>query len=181
MTRLRSMLAMTKLRQYRRYLSAAGSMALVAAGLFFLFGEHSGKYSVQISDPVARRAFLGEPLAPAERSLITRESVNGSTADYQLATIRHIPRIVRSAPIPHPYVGKCDNCHVFVGDTGPGIQAATRIGQILEDFAKVRKLGPPLRPDSKRPHPKAGRCIKCHDIMIKVPVNAAANGPEWVL
>jgi hypothetical protein len=51
----------------------------------------------------------------------------------------------------------------------------------MERISKVSKLGPPLRPDSHQPHPEAGRCIKCHDIVIKVPAKKQKNSYLWTL
>jgi len=43
-------------------------------------------------------------------------------------------------------------------------------GAAPESLTTLRKPGPPLRPDTRLPHLAAGRCMKCHDIVIKVPV-----------
>jgi hypothetical protein len=31
-------------------------------------------------------------------------------------------------------------------------------------------VGPPILPDTTMNHPSAGRCIKCHDIVVEVPI-----------
>ena len=98
----------------------------------------------------------------------------------KLMTIRHIPRIKMGAPMPHPYVGACINCHLYLGGPGPGTQFKTPVGAVLEELSKVKKLGPPLLPTSQIPHPPAGRCIKCHDIVVKVPVDKK-SGFLWSL
>ena len=85
--------------------------------------------------------------------------------------ITHIPRIQQGATMPHPYVGICINCHLIVGGAKAGSQDKTPVGALYEAISEnVVKLGPPIRATSKRPHPAAGRCIKCHDLMIMQPV-----------
>jgi len=84
--------------------------------------------------------------------------------------IKRIPRISMGMPMPHPYWGKCDKCHLFKGGPKAGSKWISPFGKALEKVSTVKKVGPPILPDSTRPHPAAGRCIKCHDIVIKVPV-----------
>lgn len=100
---------------------------------------------------------------------------------YRLMTIRRIPTIERKAPMSHPYVGECRNCHLFIRGPKPGSQPKTPVGALLERLSQVHKLGPPLRPTSQLPHPPAGRCIKCHDIVVKVPVDKKKGGFLWSL
>jgi hypothetical protein len=100
---------------------------------------------------------------------------------YHLMTIRHIPAIKRKARMSHPYVGECRNCHLFVRGPKLGSQPKTPVGALLERLSRVHKLGPPLRPTSQLPHPPAGRCIKCHDIVVKVPVDKKKDGFLWNL
>ena len=95
-------------------------------------------------------------------------------------TIHHIPKIDRGAPTPHPFVGDCNRCHLYTGGPPAGRQPKTPVGTVLEELSKVKKLGPPLRPKSSRPHPPAGRCIKCHDIVVNIPVKKISNSYEWV-
>lgn len=86
--------------------------------------------------------------------------------------ISHIPQIRLDKPMPHPFVGACINCHLIEGGELAGSQDKTIVGAMLEQVSKnVVKLGPTIKPESKRPHPPAGRCIKCHDIVVQVPIN----------
>ena len=55
------------------------------------------------------------------------------------------------------------------------------VGKVLEQISRLNKLGPPLLPTSEMPHPAAGRCIKCHDIVIKVPLDKTRSKMLWVL
>ena len=84
--------------------------------------------------------------------------------------IKRIPRITRNMRMPHPYWGDCANCHLFKDGPGPGQQWKTPVGSALEAVSTIIKVGPPIRPNANRPHPPAGRCIKCHDIVIDAPV-----------
>jgi hypothetical protein len=130
-----------------------------AAGLFY--GKHPGP-----ADPGMLES-LTATLAPQE--------------EYQLMTIRHIPSIDAKDPMPHPYVGLCHQCHLYKGGVGPGAQFKTPVGAMLESMSHIWKLGPPLHPDSSMPHPPAGRCIKCHDIIVKVPAKKKRGGFNWIL
>ena len=114
-----------------------------------------------ITDP------MGDLLFPASR--------------IRLMTIKHIPPIEGGAALPHPYVGPCTQCHLYQGGPGPGHQPKSPVGAVLESLSRVKKLGPPLPPDSQMPHPPAGRCIKCHDIVVKVPVRRKKGGDLWVM
>ncbi len=100
---------------------------------------------------------------------------------FKLMSIRHIPLIRKGDPMPHPYVGACKHCHLYYGGPGPGNQFKTPVGAVLEKMSQVHKLGPPLKPNSQIPHPPAGRCIKCHDIVVKVPVKKKKGGFLWQL
>jgi len=99
---------------------------------------------------------------------------------YKLVSIQHIPSIKPGTGMPHPFVGDCKHCHLFVGGPPPGSQFKTPVGAILENLSRVRKVGPPILPVSRMPHPPAGRCIKCHDIVVKVPIEAT-SGVRWRL
>lgn len=84
--------------------------------------------------------------------------------------IKRIPRISRSMVMPHPYWGDCVKCHLFKGGAKAGQQWKSPVGSALETVSTIMKVGPYIRPDSVRPHPPAGRCIKCHDIVVERPV-----------
>lgn len=85
--------------------------------------------------------------------------------------VKRIPMIDPGTPRPHAYWGACNKCHLFQGGPPPGTQPITPVGKMWEKAsASIAKVGPPILPDSTRPHPSAGRCIKCHDIVIEQPV-----------
>ncbi|MEO5374208.1 MAG: magnetochrome domain-containing protein [Alphaproteobacteria bacterium] len=160
------------------------SVILVIIGAGVLWETYGNTYfglAPHFSARVAEGQFVGRLGGPTEPSLF------GSLAElvapkprFKLMTIRHIPRIKKGVPMPHPFVGACLNCHLYFGGPGPGTQFKTPVGAVLEELSKVKKLGPPLLPTSQIPHPPAGRCIKCHDIVVKVPVDPK-NGFLWSL
>ncbi|CAA7622252.1 magnetosome protein MamT [Magnetospirillum sp. UT-4] len=118
---------------------------------------------------------------PMEPSLLSPlERFLAPAPGYKLMTIRHIPPVAQGGGMPHPFVGDCVQCHLIVGGAPPGSQFKTPYGAVLESLSRVRKLGPPILPTSRQPHPPAGRCIKCHDIVVKVP-NDRASGLRWQL
>ncbi len=126
--------------------------------------------------------YLGRMPAPAETGIVG--SLNQTIAPskrYRLMAIKHIPRIRPDEPMPHPYVGTCQQCHLYHGGPGPGSQPKTPVGAVLENLSKIQKLGPPLVPNTEMPHPSAGRCIKCHDIVVKVPRSNTGGGMRWVM
>ncbi|WP_143814566.1 magnetosome protein MamT [Magnetofaba australis] len=84
--------------------------------------------------------------------------------------VQRLPTIPRNAKLPHPYWGPCVKCHLIRGGAPPGSQPITPVGKVLEQASTLHKIGPPIRPDSTRRHPAAGRCIKCHDIVVSMPV-----------
>ncbi|OEJ67310.1 hypothetical protein BEN30_00280 [Magnetovibrio blakemorei] len=130
----------------------------------------------------AKGALYGDMPSPAEPSIggTVKETIVPETR-YRLMTLKHIPRIKQGTPMPHPFAGECNNCHLFVGGPGPGEQWKTPIGAALESISKIKKLGPPLLPSSDRPHPPAGRCIKCHDVVVKVPIVRKKGGFHWIM
>ncbi|MDQ6991934.1 MAG: magnetochrome domain-containing protein [Mariprofundus sp.] len=108
------------------------------------------------------------------RSLL--HSISPRKKSYRLMVMKHIPEIAPGTPMPHPFVGDCINCHLFQGGPGAGSQDKLPVGALLEQMSRMTKLGPPLTPTTKRPHPPAGRCIKCHDIIVKVDRNQKGRG-----
>ncbi|MBF0621330.1 MAG: magnetochrome domain-containing protein [Magnetococcales bacterium] len=83
--------------------------------------------------------------------------------------IKRIPRINPGAKMPHPYWGPCTKCHLIRGGAPAGSQPATPVAKVWERASKeITKFGPPILPDSARPHPASGRCIKCHDVLVQV-------------
>ncbi|HAT51430.1 MAG: magnetochrome domain-containing protein [Nitrospirae bacterium] len=84
--------------------------------------------------------------------------------------VKMIPQIPRSARIPHSYWGPCTKCHLIIGGAPPGSQPITPVGKAWEKASMFKKVGPPILPDSTRHHPPSGRCIKCHDIVVEIPI-----------
>lgn len=133
-----------------------------------------------ISGRDAEGAYLGQLPAPTAPSLTDPVfKLVQQKPQYKLMVIRHIPAIERGVPMPHPFVGDCVQCHLIVGGAKAGTQPKTPVGAVLEDISNyIIKVGPPLLPTSQRPHPAAGRCIKCHDIVVKVPIKKK-SGVSW--
>ena len=164
----------------------SGALAIVILLLFGLTWETTSKnwsqFSQALTDNDVRGIFLGRLPAPVEPSITnTVITALARQEKYRLMTIRHIPRIRAGEKMLHPYVGDCRHCHLYQGGPGPGSQQKTPVGALLEKLSQVHKLGPPLQPTSEQPHPQAGRCIKCHDIVVKVPVEKSKNGFLWNL
>lgn len=153
----------------------------VAAALFFVtFGKAIFGTPRDVSVRVIDGDYLGVLPRPVDPSLLdplTR--LFSKPADYQLMTIQRIPPIQPGGGMPHPYVGPCTNCHLYVGGPGPGSQYKTPVGAVLEQLSRLHKLGPPIWPDAEIPHPPAGRCIKCHDIVVKTPADPKSGGLIW--
>ncbi len=166
-------------------LSAVATVVLLllvlGAGLLWeTTGGKNGLVLKWISGRDAEGTYLGQYPVPVEPSLIDPlvKLLQPSPA-YKLMAIRHIPAIKRNASMPHPFVGNCIQCHLILGGAPAGSQPKTPLGAVLEKIAiSIGKVGPPLLPTSKRPHPAAGRCIKCHDIVVKVPIKKQ-SGMSW--
>ncbi|GAB6051949.1 hypothetical protein JCM17960_07690 [Magnetospira thiophila] len=182
---------MDRLRKFRALVGAkfSGKIAvmvmigLIAGGIIWEYSHLSvhGLASPETTR-VLRSHFMGRLDGPTTPTIIgTFKKMVAPEPGYQLMSIKRIPRIKPTQPMPHPYVGACTDCHLYEGGPGPGTQYKTPVGALLEEMSKVRKLGPPLRPDSQMPHPPAGRCIKCHDIVVEVPVNNADSAFAWQL
>ena len=84
--------------------------------------------------------------------------------------VRRIPTITHGQRMPHAYWGECSRCHLFTDGAPPGSQPITPVGKIWEKVSTIQKVGPRILPNSTIPHPPSGRCIKCHDIVIEVPI-----------
>ncbi len=129
----------------------------------------------------AEGVILGRMPLPTEPSILAPfENLLSPAPRYKLMSIKHIPPIQSGSGMPHPYVGDCRNCHLIADGPPAGSQFKTPVGAVLENLSRVHKLGPPILPVSKQPHPPAGRCIKCHDIVVKVPLDPKA-GVRWRL
>ena len=171
-------------RRNRRW-TILGAVALVALiGLGLVWDKFSGQSDGFGAVTTVRRAeglMFGRLPMPMEPTLLSPlERLLKPPPKYQLMTIRHIPPVAPGTGMPHPYVGDCRNCHLLVGGAPAGSQFKTPVGAALERLSRVRKLGPPILPTSQQPHPPAGRCIKCHDIVVKVPVDRS-SGIKWQL
>ena len=127
-----------------------------------------------LKDPKKRilnSAFSGRLAKPTEPTLIDPlVEIVKPQEEFEPMVITHIPQIIKGKKMPHPFVGNCINCHLIKGGAAAGTQYKTPGGAALEKISRnVIKLGPPIIPQSQRPHPPAGRCIKCHDIVVQVP------------
>ncbi len=157
--------------------------AVVAAGLFFLtFGRAVVDVTAEVPVRVVDGDYLGTLPRPIGPSLFDPlANLFRQRPDFKMMAIRRIPPIVPGTGMPHPYVGLCTNCHLYVGGPGPGSQFKTPVGAMLEQLSRLHKLGPPIWPNAEIPHPPAGRCIKCHDIVVKVPIQPTPAGFIWKL
>jgi hypothetical protein len=154
-------------------------LAAIAVGLFWdgVPDSLAGLSSVRRAEGM----MLGRLPLPTEPSILSPvDKLFAPKPRYKLMTIQHIPPVRPGTGMPHPFVGDCKNCHLFVGGPPAGSQFKTPYGAMLENLSKVRKLGPPILPTSRQPHPPAGRCIKCHDIVVKVPSDPR-SGVRWRL
>ncbi|CAK0765512.1 Magnetosome protein MamT [uncultured Gammaproteobacteria bacterium] len=154
---------------------------VLASGLFLLaFGRAIFGVNSEVSVRMVDGDYLGTLPRPVGPSLFDPlADLFKARPDYKLMAIKRIPPIVAGGGMPHPYVGPCTNCHLYVGGPGPGSQYKTPVGAVLEQLSRLHKLGPPIRPNAEIPHPPAGRCIKCHDIVVKVPIESTPGGYIW--
>ena len=165
---------MNSLEKIRRYFSGRSSgvvlLVLILAGL--AWETTDGKSLSRLFVRTVEGFSLGRVPTPAGTGItgLVKQTIAPSKR-YRLMVIKHIPRIRRGEPMPHPDVGACRQCHLYRGGPGPGSQPKSPVGAVLENLSKIQYLGPPLVPYSELPHPPAGRCIKCHDIVVKAPRN----------
>lgn len=168
----------------RRWMTLAtiALLALIGLGLYLSAGDSLPSGIGAATSP--RRAeglLMGRLPLPMEPSILSPlERALAPPPRYRLMTIRHIPPIAPGSGMPHPYVGDCIHCHLLADGPPAGSQFKTPVGAVLESLSRVRKLGPPILPTSRQPHPPAGRCIKCHDIVVKVPIERG-TGMKWQL
>ncbi|MBF0470163.1 MAG: hypothetical protein HQL48_02190 [Gammaproteobacteria bacterium] len=144
-------------------------LLLVAAISVLIFWVHVYQ---ERPDHVLHNALLGRLPKPTEPELTqSLQELITPEQEYQEMVIAHIPEITLGTTMPHPFVGPCINCHLIKEGAKAGSQYKTPYGAALEQFSKyVFKPGPNITPTSERPHPPAGRCIKCHDLVVLVPV-----------
>lgn len=124
------------------------------------------------SEKVLGNAYMGRLAKPTEPGLADPlRQMLIPRKEFRPMVLTHIPEMTLGQPMPHPYVGQCINCHLIVGGAPAGSQEKTVVGAMLEKVSRnVVKLGPPITPQTEQPHPPAGRCIKCHNIVVQVPV-----------
>ncbi len=161
----------------QRQLSNLAPLAKPSAWLFVVIvvlgtGFFWAEMATDPSTRVASNGLLGRLPKPTEPSLIDPVlDLISPQEDYRPMRVTHIPMIKQGATMPHPYVGICINCHLIEGGAKAGTQDKTPIGALYEKISQnVVKLGPPIKATSKRPHPAAGRCIKCHDLIVMQPI-----------
>ncbi len=162
---------MAPLKKIQHFFEGRGSgvvlLVLVSAGLVWETADSNSLSRLFVR--TVEGFYLGRMPTPAETGItgLVKQTVVPSKR-HRLMVIKHIPRIRRDEPMPHPYVGACQQCHLYRGGPAPGSQPKTPVAAVPENLSKIEKLGPPLVPYSEMPHPAAGRCIKCHDIVVKV-------------
>jgi hypothetical protein len=110
--------------------------------------------------PSPTQPSLKEPIAKIVKPIKTRKMV-----------VRRIPRLTPGKKMPHLYWGPCTKCHLIKGGAPAGSQPITPVGKAWEKASSsIMKVGPPILPDTTMNHPPAGRCIKCHDIVVEIPI-----------
>lgn len=110
--------------------------------------------------PAPTQPALDEPIKKIVEPTKTRKMV-----------VKRIPQLTPGKRMPHPYWGPCTKCHLIQGGAPAGSQPITPVGKAWERAsANFMKVGPPILPDTTRNHPPCGRCIKCHDIVVEVPI-----------
>ena len=143
-------------------------VSLIGAGMF---GANSERHPPDGSFSDADVRGLFKPLEPAPANAAGDLGAAPQT-EFTQVRITHIPSINQGDKIPHPYFGGCTNCHLIRGGPRAGSQAKSPLGALYESFSKnIFKVGPPIFAGVERPHPPAGRCIKCHDIVVRVRVD----------
>ncbi|MBF0212557.1 MAG: magnetochrome domain-containing protein [Magnetococcales bacterium] len=125
--------------------------------------------SVEATGQVQGEVFgsIPKPTQPSLKEPVL-QLVKPSSGSLQSMLVKRIPTINPGASMPHPTWGPCTNCHLIRGGAPPGSQPATPVAKVWEQVSTYYKVGPPIMPNSTRPHPPSGRCIKCHDILVYV-------------
>ncbi|MEO5368159.1 MAG: magnetochrome domain-containing protein [Magnetococcus sp. WYHC-3] len=154
----------------------AGGLALlvvVAAGL--LLDQEYGETLRSWSETRVPRDVQGEifgampaPTAPSLQDEVV-QALQPQAKQPVRMVVRRLPVIDLSTKLPHPYWGTCRTCHLVRGGAPAGTQPITPFGKVAEKISTIYKVGPPIFPDSTRHHPEAGRCIKCHDLVVVIP------------
>lgn len=146
----------------------------VLAGVALLLDDYLNPEVLRITGDKITNQVRGEIFGmmpdPVQPQLIDPVVESFTREKSKKVVIKRIPRISKGMMMPHPYWGECSKCHLFRGGPKAGEQWKSPVGSALEMVSTIMKVGPPIRPDSTRPHPPAGRCIKCHDIVVDAPI-----------
>lgn len=152
----------------------AALVAVAAVLIGFLLSDRLvDTFHQLVSHKVSRQLegkVLGLMPKPIQPDLLDPALEPFSSKKTGKVVIKRVPRIGEGVTIPHSYWGRCEKCHLIRGGQAAGSQRKSFFGKALEKVSTLKKVGPPILPDSHRPHPAAGRCIKCHDIVIETPV-----------
>ena len=148
-------------------------IAIIAVGLFGLGAWSEIAAPLKMAEPT--RQLHGEifgampkPTQPPLSEPLVQMVQPPSRLQKML--VKRIPTIAPGAKMPHPFWGSCTNCHLIQGGAPPGSQPATPVAKVWEQVSAYYKVGPPILPNSNRPHPPSGRCIKCHDVLVYVQI-----------
>ncbi len=147
-------------------------LAVIAGGFFG--GEPLRNFLDMVGADRLSRQLQGEVLGSMPKP--TQPAMSDPMVDIikpkrtRRMVVKRIPKIKPGQRMPHGYWGPCNRCHLFKGGAPPGSQKITPVGKVWEKFSTIKKVGPPILPNSTIPHPPSGRCIKCHDIVIEVPI-----------
>ncbi|MBF0308774.1 MAG: magnetochrome domain-containing protein [Magnetococcales bacterium] len=155
-------------------LALLGVIGLIAFIAFGLWGSgwwnqlRSSAETGQTPGEVQGEVFgaMPKPTQPSLRQPVLE--LVSPPSNLRRMLIKRIPTIDPGARMPHPSWGPCTNCHLIRGGPPPGSQPATPVAKVWEQVSRYHKVGPPIMPNSPRPHPPSGRCIKCHDILVYV-------------
>ncbi|MBF0189380.1 MAG: magnetochrome domain-containing protein [Magnetococcales bacterium] len=114
--------------------------------------------------------FMPSPTQPALNEPVVKTiTPKAKRKKSRKVVVRRIPTLDPKMRMPHPYWGPCIKCHLIKGGAPAGSQPITPVGKMWEKASStIMKVGPPILPNSTRHHPAAGRCIKCHDIVIEM-------------
>ncbi|MBF0191931.1 MAG: magnetochrome domain-containing protein [Magnetococcales bacterium] len=150
-------------------------IALIGLGLLWKSDKGASLWSTlaadQPSSQVEGEVFgsIPKPTQPSLQEPVL-QLVHPPSNSLQRMLVKRIPTIDPGARMPHPSWGPCTNCHLIRGGAPPGSQPATPVAKVWEQVSAYYKVGPPIMPNSTRPHPPSGRCIKCHDILVYVQI-----------
>jgi len=159
-------------KQKKRIGAVLVAVAAVLIG-FLLSDRLVDTFHKLVSHKVSRQLegeVLGLVPKPVQPDLLDPALKLFSSKKTRKVVIKRVPRISDGVIMPHTYWGRCEKCHLIRGGQAASSQRKSFFGKALEKVSTLKKVGPPILPDSHRPHPAAGRCIKCHDIVIEMPI-----------